>query len=159
MKNLSLVAVTAGYMLSCLIAEQSVADEPMKLPPLKKQESVQRAIEEHVEALNTCDWNRLMAQYPDDVEIHLPGGTVLKGREKVGDLFAAICKPRPDGMKGIRVTNESASMVGNTLSVQWRAEADFLAEPYKGSDAYVTRDGLIVTQVTTFDHSKLKFKP
>ena len=30
------------------------------------------------------------------------------------------------------------------------AEADFLAEPYKGSDAYETHDGLMVAMVSTF---------
>jgi hypothetical protein len=59
---------------------------------------------------------------------------------------------------GLQFTAESSFMVGNTLNVMWRAEADFLAEPYKGSDAYVTRGGLMAAQVTTFDGSKLKFK-
>jgi len=41
----------------------------------------------------------------------------------------------------------------------WHADADFLTETYKGSDAYVTKDGLMYAQVTTFDGSRLKFKP
>ncbi|MEO7851793.1 MAG: nuclear transport factor 2 family protein [Rubrivivax sp.] len=135
------------------------AADAMKLPALKKQASVQKVIDEHIDALNQCDWNRLMAQYPKDVEIHLPDGVVIKGREKVGDLFAGFCKPRPDGLKGLKFTAESSFTVGNTLNVQWRAEAPFLSEPYKGSDAYVTRDGLMAAQVTTFDGAKLKFKP
>jgi SnoaL-like domain len=136
----------------------ALAAEPMKLPPLKKQPTVQKVIDEHLDALNKCDWNRLMAQYPNDVEIHLPDGQVIKGREKVGDLFTGFCKARPDGLKGLKFTSESSFLVGNTLNVMWRAEADFLAEPYKGSDAYVTRGGLMAAQVTTFDGSKLKFK-
>jgi ketosteroid isomerase-like protein len=119
---------------------------------------VQKVIDEHLDALNRCDWNRLMAQYPNDVEIHLPDGQVIKGRQKVGDLFAGFCKARPDGLKGLKFTSESSFLVGNTLNVMWRAEADFLAEPYKGSDAYVTRGGLMAAQVTTFDGSKLKYK-
>jgi ketosteroid isomerase-like protein len=120
----------------------SAAEPMMKLPPLKKQASVQKVIDEHLDALNKCDWNRLMAQYPNDVEIHLPDGQVIKGRDKVGELFAGFCKARPDGLKGLKFTSEKS----------------FLAEPYKGSDAYVTRDGLMAAQVTTFDGSKLKFK-
>src|ERR1041384_201003 len=135
------------------------AAEPMKLPALKKQPSVQKVIDEHLDALNRCDWNRLMAQYPNDVEIHLPDGQLIRGRAKVADLFAGFCKPRPDGLKGLKFTAEKSFLVGNTLNVMWRAEADFLAEPYKGSDAYVPRDGLMAAQVTTFDGSKLKFKP
>lgn len=159
MKNRIAMAASAGCLVTCLIATQALADEPMTLPSLKKQASVQKVIDEHLDALNKCDWNRLMAQYPNDVEIHLPDGAVVKGREKVGGLFAGFCKPRPDGLKGLKFTTESSFMVGNTLNVQWRAEADFLAEPYKGSDAYVTRQGLMAAQVTTFDGSKLKFKP
>jgi SnoaL-like domain len=134
------------------------AAETIKFPPLKKQPTAQKVIDEHLDALNKCDWNRLMAQYPNDVEIHLPDGVVVKGRTKVGELFAGFCKKRPDGLNGLKFTTESSFKVGNTLNVMWRAEADFLMEPYKGSDAYVTRDGLMAAQVTTFDGSKLKFK-
>ena len=139
-------------------ASSAWAAEPMKLPLLKKQPTAEKVIDEHLDALNKCDWNRLMAQYPNDVEIHLPDGVVIKGREKVGDLFAGFCKPRPDGLKGLTFKTVSSFKVGNTLNVLWVANADFLAEPYKGSDAYVTRDGLMAAQVTTFDGSKLKFK-
>jgi len=149
----------ASVVLAALIASSAaLAAEPMKLPPLKKQASVQKVIDEHLDALNKCDWYRLMAQYPNDVEIHLPDGVVIKGRAKTGDLFAGFCKGRPDGLKGLKFTAESSFVVGNTINVMWRAEADFLSEPYKGSDAYVTRDGLMAAQVTTFDGSKLKFK-
>ena len=150
--------ISKVLIASLLASGAALAAEPMKLPPLKKQPTVQKVIDEHLDALNKCDWNRLMAQYPTDVEIHLPDGQVIKGRQKVGDLFAGFCKPRPDGLKGLKFTSESSFLVGNTLNVMWRAEADFLSEPYKGSDAYVTRDGLMAAQVTTFDGSKLKFK-
>jgi hypothetical protein len=145
--------------LALAAAATTFGAEPMKLPSLKKQPSVQKVIDEHLDALNRCDWSRLMAQYPNDVEIHLPDGNVVKGRDKVGELFAGFCKPRPEGLKGLKFTSEKSFLVGNTLNVQWRAEADFLTEPYKGSDAYVTRGGLMAAQVTTFDGSKLKFKP
>jgi len=149
--------LAAGVMFA--VAMLAPAAEPMKLPALKKQPSVQKVIDEHVDALNHCDWNRLMAQYPNDVEIHLPDGQVVKGRQKVGELFTGFCKPRPDGLKGLKFTPEKSFLVGNTLNVMWRAEADFLAEPYKGSDAYVTRNGLMAAQVTTFDGAELQFIP
>lgn len=152
-----LIARTAVCLFT-LASATAWAAEPMKLPPLKKQPTEQKVIDEHLDALNKCDWNRLMAQYPKDVEIHLPDGVVVKGREKVGELFAGFCKPRPDGLKGLQFTTVSSFKVGNTLNVLWTANADFLAEPYKGSDAYVTRGGLMAAQVTTFDGSKLKFK-
>jgi hypothetical protein len=37
-------------------------------------------------------------------------------------------------------------------------EAPYLKEPYKGSDAYVTKDGLMHVQVTTFKVADMKFK-
>jgi hypothetical protein len=49
-------------------------------------------------------------------------------------------------------------VVNGTLVVQWVANADFLSEPYKGSDAYVTDDGLMVSMVTTFNGADLKMK-
>lgn len=148
-----MIATTALVMASAAMA----ADAP-KLPALKKQPTAQKVLDEHLDALNKCDWNRLMAQYPNDVEFHLPDGVVIKGRPKVGELFTGFCKERPDGLKGLTFTVESSFKVGNTLNVMWRAEAPFLAEPYKGSDAYVTRDGLMAAQVTTFDGGKMKFK-
>ncbi len=148
----------AAAMALAIATPYATAADAMKLPALKKQPTVQKVIDEHIDALNKCDWNRLMAQYPKDVEIHLPDGQVIAGREKVGDLFSGFCKPRPDGLKGLKFTAEKSFLVGNTLNVMWRAEADFLSEPYKGSDAYVTRGGLMAAQVTTFDGAKLKFK-
>jgi hypothetical protein len=44
----------------------------------------------------------------------------------------------------MKFTPEQTSVVGETLNIQWKAEADFLAKPYKGSDAYETHDGLMV---------------
>lgn len=43
-------------------------------------------------------------------------------------------------------------------NVNWETDADFLEEPYKGEDAYVTKDGFMYSQVATFDGSKLKMK-
>ena len=44
-----------------------------KLPPLKRRAGPQAVVDEHLDALNRCDWERLMAQYPPEVEIFLPG--------------------------------------------------------------------------------------
>jgi SnoaL-like domain len=155
MKTQHILVLLSGFAAAALVH----AGEPMKLPPMKTQPTAKKVLDEHFDALNHCDWNRLVAQYPKDAEIHLPGGVVLKGREKVGELFTGLCKDRPDGLRGIKFTPESSFQVGNTFNVMWRAEAPFLAEPYRGSDAYVTRNGMMAAMVTTFDGSKLKFKP
>jgi hypothetical protein len=37
-------------------------------------------------------------------------------------------------------------------------EADWLAEPYKGADAYVTKSGMMQLMITTFKPADMKFK-
>jgi hypothetical protein len=44
------------------------------------------------------------------------------------------------------------------VNVQWKADGDFLKEPYRGADAYVTRDGLLVAQVSTFKRDEFNPK-
>lgn len=127
------------------------------MPELETQPTPKAVVDEHLDALNRADWNRLMAQYPDDVEIFLPGGVVIRGRQAVGDAFAGMVKPFKDGgLGGVTFTPEHVFTIGDTVSVQWKADADFLKEPYRGADAYVTRDGLLAAQVSTFDMDRLK---
>lgn len=138
----------------------AVGEEKAKLvlPDLQPQASPQAVVDEHLAALNAFDWGRLMAQFPPEVEIHLPDGVVVKGRDAVAELFDGFCKPQPDGgLKGGVFMTESSMTVGDTLLVQWVFEAPFLTEPYRGSDAYVTKDGLMYGQVTTFNGADLKF--
>jgi hypothetical protein len=131
----------------------------MKLPELKKQPSAQAVLDEHLDALNHCDWNRILAQYPDDAQINLPGGAIVKGRVAIGDMFAGFCKdPKDGGLKGISFKVENSTTIGDVFATQWVGTAPFLAEPYKGSDAYITKDGLMQAMVTTFDGGALKMK-
>ena len=127
-----------------------------KLPELKRQSSPKAVVDEHLDALNKGDWTRLMAQYPDDIEIFLPDGVVVRGRQAVGEGFAGLVKPFADGgLFGVTFTPEHVFTVGDTVNLQWKVEAPFLKEPYRGADAYVTRDGLLAAQVTTFDMQAL----
>lgn len=129
-----------------------------ELPPLVMQPNAERVTFEHIDALNACDWDRLMAQYPEEILIILPNGVWVEGRPAVGDVFAGFCTPRADGgFQGATFIAEKVKTVGDTVNVSWRVEADWLAEPYKGADAYVTRDGLMYVQVTTFDPSAMVF--
>ena len=129
------------------------------LPSLKRQATPKAVVDEHLDALNRCDLTRLMAQYPTDVELFLPGGQVVKGRQAVGELFQGFVKPFKDGgLCGLTFESEHIQIVGDTVNVQWRANAGFLSEPYRGADAYVTQNGLMRAQVTTFDGSQLKKK-
>jgi len=145
-----------GLILSSLLLGQTPNS---RLPALQKRPSPRAVMDEHLDALNRCDWGRLMAQYPPEVEIFLPGGGVIKGREEVADLFRTLVKPvREGGLCGIRIEAEHVFPVGQTLNVQWRATADLLAEPYRGADAFVTKDGLMWAQVTTFRRDEMKLK-
>jgi hypothetical protein len=135
------------------------AHADMKLPEIKKQASVQAVLDEHLDALNKCDWSRLVAQYPEDAQINLPGGTIAKGRAAIGELFAGLCKDTKDGgLKGIHFDVGTSATIGDTIAAQWVATGSFLAEPYKGSDAYITKDGLMQAMVSTFDGGALKMK-
>ena len=130
-----------------------------ELPELVRQPTPEAVVQEHQDALNVCDWDRIMAQYPEDAEIHLPRGEVVIGREAIGELFEGFCRPVAEGgLEGILFSTEHVFPVGGTLNLQWVGEAEFLAEPYRGSDAYVTRDGLMAAMVTTFDGTELKLK-
>ena len=129
------------------------------LPPLKRQPTPKAVVDEHLAAINTCDWTRLMAQYPNDVEFFLPGGKVVKGRAEVAELFRGFVKSVKDGgLCGLKFTVEHSFPVGDTINMVWVGNADFLAEPYRGIEAYVTKDGLMQAQVTTFDGAQLKLK-
>jgi hypothetical protein len=152
------VGIALAFALTEVQATRQVASAKV-LPALKRQPTPKAVVDEHLDALNRCDWTRLMAQYPADVEIFLPGGQVVKGRQAVGELFAGFVKPFKDGgLCGLRFESEHVQIVGDTINVQWRANADFLAAPYLGADAYVTQDGLMKAQVTTFDGAQLKKK-
>ena len=130
-----------------------------KMPDLKPQPTPNAVVAEHLDALNRGDWNRLMAQYPDDVEFFLPDGVMIRGRQAVGDAFGGLVKPFEDGgLLGVTFTAEHVFTAGNTVSVQWRTDAPSLQEPYRGADAYVTRDGLLVAQVSTFSMEDLRDK-
>jgi hypothetical protein len=61
-------------------------------------------------------------------------------------------------LKGINFKVVQSTLIGNTFATHWVATAPFLAEPYNGSDAYITKDGLMQAMVTTFDGAALKLK-
>lgn len=131
-----------------------------QLPPQKRQATPRKVVEEHFAAIDHCDWAKNMALYADDAELFLPGGSTVKGRKAVGDLFVNFLKPRSQGgFCGMKTIPEQIVVIGNTVNVAWRIEAPFLTEPYRGSEAYETRDGLMVAQVSTFDANAMKFKP
>ena len=86
-------------------------------------------------------------------------GSGYRGRKAIGELFAGFCKdPKDGGLNGINFKVVQSTLIGGTFATHWVASAPFLAEPYKGSDAYITKDGLMQAMVTTFDGAALKMK-
>ncbi len=151
--------IFAVLALTGLVMSVPVFADDMKLPELKRQPTPQAVLDEHLDALNKCDWNRIMAQFPDDVEFMLPNGAWIKGRTAIGNMFVGFCKDHKDGgFKGATFIPEESVSVGDTIGVSWRVEADWLAEPYKGADAYVTKNGMMQLIVTTFKPADMKFK-
>jgi hypothetical protein len=133
--------------------------QKIPLPALRRFQTPQAVVDEHLAAINACDWQRLMAQYPPEAHFFLPGGRVIEGRDAVGELFKSFVKPVSEGgLCGLEFETENSFPVGDTINVQWIARASFLAEPYRGADAYVTKDGLMMAQVTTFDAAQIKKK-
>lgn len=142
-----------------LAAAGGFGQAPKQLPPQKPLATTKAVVDEHLDALNHCDWKRLVQQYSDDAEFMLPAGQIVKGRKEVADLFANFVKPiSQGGLCGLKFTPEHTFLVGTTLNVQWVVTGDAVAEPYRGADAYETRDGLMTGQVSTFDAAQVKLK-
>ena len=140
------------FLLSAPLVAQS-------MPPLKRQPTPAKVVEEHMAAFSGCDWPRLMAQFPDNVEVFGPNGQVIRGKAALGQMFAEVVKPPSQGGTcGLKVVAEHTFVVGDTINVQWRADSPLLKEPYRGADAYETHDGLMAAQVTTWDPAELKWK-
>ena len=81
-----------GSILAVAVATGALAQQA-KLPPLKRQGSPEAVVKEHMAAINACDWKRILAQDPVDVEIFSPDGVLAQGREAVGVMFAQVVKP------------------------------------------------------------------
>ena len=162
----AVIAIGAGVFAAALIRAQiaapiaaQAAAQVIPLPRRVTQPTPEKVVAEHLAAFNACDWKRLMAQFPDNVEFFAPNGEVVRGRQALGEIFAKVVKlPVDGGVCGLKITAEHTFMVGDVVNVQWRAAAPFLVEPYRGADAYETKDGLMAAQVTTFDAAALKMK-
>ena len=152
MKRLLILGAVAALFMTVAVVSASAA------PPGKtfdRQPTPEAVTYEHIDALNNCDVDRLMAQYPESIHIILPGGVTVEGREAVLELFEGFCLPFPDGLAGLQFTEVEHWKVHKTINMQWVATADFLCEPYYGADAYETWAGLMAAQVTTFDGAEL----
>lgn len=159
MKRSFAVLVNSTMLFLFLPAVTPGQSSKAQLPSLKPQPSPRAVVTEHLDALNHCDFNRLMAQYPGNVELFFPGGKDVIGRADVSKLFSDVVKPLSQGgVCGLRFEEVHSLVVGGTVIVHWRLVGDALAKPYEGTDAYVTRNGLLVSQVSTFQAQDLEKK-
>lgn len=128
---------------------------------LVREETPFKVYEQHIKALNACDWKGLMQQYPDSYQLRQGGlGAIVKGRLAAAATFAGFVKPHAvGGLCGGTFTAVSMQITDETVAVSWVFNAPFLAVPYYGADAYITDDGLMVSMVSTFDGNQLQFKP
>ncbi len=148
-----------GVSAALLVGSFITAASGQSLPGKKPQATPEKVIAEHIAALNACDWKRMMAQYDDNVEFLSKDGGMIKGRVAIGEMFKkALQPPAGGGQCGMKLIAEHTVVVGGTVNVVWRVEAPFFAEPYRGSEAFETRDGLLVVQVTTWDPAAIKMK-
>jgi hypothetical protein len=129
-----------------------------KSSELVRESTPDAVLAQHIAALNACDWKGLMQQYPDTYQLRLPGGVVVTGRDATAVVFAGFVKaPADGGLCGITFSEESRQVTAGTLAVNWVAQSD-LYEDYRGADAYITDDGLMVQMVSTFDGAELVLK-
>jgi uncharacterized protein (TIGR02246 family) len=153
------IEVRVTRLLSLGLSLFSIAAAAQTLPPKMPQATPEKVVAEHIAALNACDWNRMMAQYADDMVFLSKNGAAVSGRGAIGRMFQqALQSPSKGGQCGMKLIAERTIVVGNTVNVIWRAEAPFFAEPYRGSEAFETRNGLLAAQVTTWDPAAIKMK-
>jgi hypothetical protein len=158
-RHAKVMSMTAAIFAAVIAVVPGAMAQSSPLPARVRQPTPAKVVAEHMAAFSACDWKRLMAQFPDDVEFFAPNGVTVRGRKALGEMFAKVVKPPAQGGTcGLVVTTEHTFVVGDVINVQWRADAPFLAEPYRGADSYETKDGLMAAQVTTFDAAALKMK-
>ena len=140
-------ALIFAVIVAAVLALATVA---VAKTPFDRQPTPEAVTYEHIDALNACDVDRLMAQYPESIHIVLPGGVTVEGRDAVQSLFEGFCMDYPEGNKGLTFTEVTHWKVHKTINMQWSADACFLSDSYLGADAYETWSGLMAAQVTTF---------
>src|SRR3954453_22695719 len=98
-------------------------------------ERIRALIEEYFDAWKGTDENKILAYYSDDVELHLPTGT-LEGKAAVRDNFV---RPFIAGFPGNVHAIQNLAHASNLVAVEWSFEA-----VHKGSFAKVEATGRVV---------------
>lgn len=121
--------------------------------------SIDRLVDEHVQALADCDADALVAGYTSDATLFFPDGVIVKGRAALQDLYDGFVKPvDQEGLCGLKARPQTSWTSGRTTFVKFKVTAPFLAKPYFSTDGYVFKGNKIAAEVSTFDATKLTFK-
>ncbi|MBK5218215.1 MAG: nuclear transport factor 2 family protein [Thermoleophilia bacterium] len=122
--------------------------------------SIDRLVDAHIEALADCDADALVAGYTNDATLFFPDGVIVQGRAALQDLYDGFVKPpEQKGLCGLDAKPQKSWTSGRTTFVKFKVTAPFLAKPYFSTDGYVFKGNKIAAEVSTFDSSKLTFKP
>lgn len=153
-------------MLLCMIALMPVVlattlfsvDRTFSSKCVSSPEQVRAVFENHFVQLNACNVAGLKRERLPETQLFF-GPALIKGEGTVDKTFSDFCKSRSNGgLSGLKFVEKESFIVGNTISVNWVANAPFLAAPYPGSDAYVTCGDKMLTIVSSFDGAELKFR-
>ena len=94
--QVEMIAATAVFAAAIVVLPGGMA-QSNPLPKQVRQPTPAKVVAEHMAAFSACDWKRLMAQFPDNVEFFAPNGVTVRGRQAVGEMFAKVVKPPAQG--------------------------------------------------------------
>ena len=125
------------------VATPAIAIAQSALPEIKRQATAQAVLDEHMDALNHCDWTASSPNIRTMRKSTCPAARSSQGGRQSAKCSRGSADSKDGGLKGINFKVEHSTTIGDTFATQWVATADFLAEPYRGSDAYITKNGLM----------------
>lgn len=154
MKKPMLLAVGGTVAVAAVAVPTVAASQQGSRTP-----TVRQAVAAHIKAVHDCDAGALVDGYSANAKVFFPDGAVVNGREELQGLYDDFVKPREQGgYCGLRIAALDQVRRGGTVFVKFRVTAPYLAERYFATDGYIIKRGRIVSEISTFDASKLKFK-
>ena len=119
MRRIVIVGIVAAFVLGIAATAMAKGHDNGK-SYLVRQPGARAVTAEHIDALNACDIDRLMAQYPPSIHIILPDGGQAVGRAEVLALFEGFCSdPADGGLNGLQFTEIESWKVAGTINMQW----------------------------------------
>jgi hypothetical protein len=157
--GLVVVLALAGAIPFARASEKHSPTTPGRAHHHADRGSLDRAVAAHIAALEACDADALVAGYTSDAKLFFPDGVIVTGAAALQQLYDGFVKPVADGgLCGLQAKAVDSFRSGRSIFVKFEVTAPFLAQSYFSTDGYIFRGGLIASEVSTFDASKLKFK-